>query len=34
MSYLPLATEKVKKYFSKFIEHTDNAPGIWFDHKG
>jgi len=34
MSYLPLATDKVKKYFSKFIEATDNSPNIWFEYKG
>jgi hypothetical protein len=34
MSYLPLATDKVKKYFSKFIEATDNSPTVWFDYKG
>ena len=33
MSYLPLATEKVKKYFLKFVEPTDNF-NIWFDYKG
>lgn len=33
LSYLPLATEKVKKHFLKFVEATDNY-SIWFDYKG
>jgi len=33
MSYLPLATEKVKKHFSSRIGSLDTS-SIWFDYKG
>ncbi|XP_023341359.1 autophagy protein 5 isoform X2 [Eurytemora carolleeae] len=37
MSYLPLATVKVKKYFSKYVgtdASQDSNMEIWFDYKG
>ncbi|XP_017467155.1 PREDICTED: autophagy protein 5 isoform X1 [Rhagoletis zephyria] len=33
LSYLPLVTDKVKKYFSRYISHEQDR-NVWFDYNG
>ncbi|KAM7342453.1 autophagy protein 5 [Cochliomyia hominivorax] len=34
LSYLPLVTDKVKKYFSRFISTDQQDGNVWFDYNG
>lgn len=34
LSYLPLVTDKVKKYFSRFIAADQQDGNVWFDYNG
>uniref|UniRef100_A0A1I8PKD9 Autophagy protein 5 n=1 Tax=Stomoxys calcitrans TaxID=35570 RepID=A0A1I8PKD9_STOCA len=34
LSYLPLVTDKVKKYFSRFISGEQQDGSVWFDYNG
>ncbi|XP_005186612.1 autophagy protein 5 [Musca domestica] len=34
LSYLPLVTDKVKKYFSRFISDSQQDGTVWFDYNG
>ncbi|XP_067638169.1 autophagy protein 5 [Eurosta solidaginis] len=34
LSYLPLVTDKVKKYFIRYISHEQQDGNVWFDYNG
>lgn len=34
LSYFPLVTEKVKKYFTKYVDSESQESDVWFDSNG